>query len=296
MNSDWGGRLPIMVLFASSIGWGLTWLPLKFLGEHGMQGLALVVIAFGAAALLLVPVTVGQWARWRGRVHLLLLIALFGGFANLSFQIAIYHGNVIRVMILFYLLPVWSVLGGRLFLQEKIDRQRVVAVIAALAGAVLILGGPEVFTVPPNWIDLLAIGSGLSFALNNLVFRATEDLPTAGKVNAMFAGCALLALGYLFFQHDSVFPRSQQVLGWTLAYGLLWVMAITFGTQWGVERLAAGRAAIIIMMELVAAVFSAVLILGEQLEGLEWAGAALVIGAALLETFRSEPAPLEKLG
>ena len=66
-------------------------------------------------------------------------------------------------------------------------------------------------------------------------------------------------------------------------------MVITFGTQWGVERLEAGRAAIIIIMELVAAVVSAALILGETLEGLELIGGLIIVAAALTEMLRREP-------
>ncbi len=124
----------MLVLFISSVGWGLTWLPLKYLNQQGMQGPALVFVAFAAAALALLPAFVRQKRCWQGQLHHLALIALFGGFASLSFQIALYQGEVIRVMILFYLLPVWSVLGGRLLLDERIDRLRVVTVSGRLSG------------------------------------------------------------------------------------------------------------------------------------------------------------------
>lgn len=284
-------RLPLLVLFLSSIGWGLTWLPLKFLGNQGMEGPLLVFIAFGIGALLLIPLTIRERHAWRNNIRILLLIALFGGFANLAFQSAIYHGNVIRVMILFYLLPVWSVIGGRIFLGETIDQRRMLAVIAALLGAFLILGGPSIFDSTPDWIDLLAIAAGLSFAMNNIIFRASEALPTTGKVNAVFIGCTLMIGGYLAFTETPYQPLSSETIGWTIAYGAIWVMLITFGTQWGVERLEAGQASVIIIMELVVAVLSAALILGESLQGLELAGGFLVLGAALAETLRPAPAP-----
>ena len=72
----------------------------------------------------------------------------------------------------------------------------------------------------------------------------------------------------------------------TVAYGIFWLTVITFGTQWGVTRLEAGRASIIIIMELVAAVVSANLLLGETMAAMELVGGALVVGAVLVETFR----------
>jgi len=189
--------LPVLVLFFSSVGWGLTWLPLKYLNQHGMQGPALVFVAFATAALVLLPACLRQRSSWAGQVRYLLLIALFVGFANLAFQIALYEGDVIRVMILFYLLPVWSVLGGQVFLGERIDALRMVTVAGALLGAFLILGGLSVLDTPPGWVDLLAIGAGMAFAMNNIVFRASQALPMISKVTAVFVGCAVLVGGYL---------------------------------------------------------------------------------------------------
>ncbi len=109
-------RLAVIVLFISSVGWGLTWLPIKALNEMGLESMHMIFIAFASGALLLSPWLIKQHGIWKQSVFLMLLIGLAGGIANASFQTAIVHGDVIRVMILFYLLPVWSVLGGRLFL------------------------------------------------------------------------------------------------------------------------------------------------------------------------------------
>jgi len=213
---------------------------------------------------------------------------LFGGFANLAFQTALYHGEVVRVMILFYLLPVWSVLGGRLFLHERIDAKRVLTLVMALSGAVLILGGFAIIDNPPSWIDLLAIGSGFAFAMNNLVFRATQTMPLGGKVSAMFTGCMLLMGAYLLAvpQPDNDIALDNTL--WAFLYGIGWLAVITFGTQWGVTRIEAGRASIIIVMELLVAVFSAMLILQQPMSVMEWVGGVLVLIAAVLEGARED--------
>lgn len=275
--------LPVIVLFLSSIGWGLTWLPIKYLNAQGMEGPLLVLIAFSAALLCLLPLFIRQRQQWLSKLNFMLLIALFGGFANLAFQVAIFYGDVIRVMILFYLLPVWSVVGGVLFLKETVDTKRVVTVIAALLGAFLILGGITLFQQPPSWIDLLAIGSGFAFAMNNLMFRATQTVPVASKVTAMFGGCVVLVGGFLLFSTDAATSYSISSLWLTLLYGIGWLTLITFGTQWGVTRIDAGRASIIIVMELVVAVISAAIILQQSMSLIEILGGVLVVSAAIIE-------------
>jgi len=278
--------LPLLILILSSVGWGLTWIPLRVLQAQGVQGPPLVLLAFGAASLLLLPALVGQRPDWQGRWPCLLLIALCGGFANLAFQIALYEGEIIRVMILFYLLPIWSLLGGWLFLGEGIDRPRILAVLCALLGAFFVLGGFALFETRPSWLDLLAIAAGLAFALNNLLFRAGQSLPLTSKVGAMFAGCALLTGLYLLLSGDGIADLSVQAMLLSLSYGLIWLTLISFGTQWGVTRLEAGRASIIITLELATAMLSAGLLLGERLSPWELFGALLVIGAGLFEARR----------
>ncbi len=280
--------IPVLILLCSSIGWGLTWLPLHYFESVGLDGPLLIFIAFSGASLFLLPVLLRQKNYWMHGWRLLLMIALLGGTANLAFQAALFYGDVVRVMILFYLLPVWSVLGGRVFLGERIDALRLLALAAALSGGVLILGGMEILSRPPDIIDLVAILAGFAFAMNNLVFRFAQTIPVPSKVASMFIGGALLTGLFVLFDEQTLSMPSPETGMLAVLYGIGWLTLITFGTQWSVTHLEAGRAAIIMVMELVAAVVSAVIILGQSLSGAELLGAILVTSGALLEGTRSE--------
>jgi len=283
-------RFAVLVLFLASAGWGLTWLPIKALSDMGLDGLHLVFIAFCSGAVLLLPWLYRQRRAWQPQVLLLSMIALAGGFANASFQTAIYHGDVIRVMILFYMLPVWSVIGGRLFLGERVDVVRIVAVVLCLSGACIIVDISQASLSGISWIDLLAIGSGMGLAATNILFRFTQDIPVMSKVAAMFIGCSvLIGLSLLAFTPDAALPGTGAVL-WAVAYGALWLTLLTTGTQWGVTQMDAGRSAVIIVMELVVAVLSTALIVSAHLSMAEIVGGLMVLVAALLEGARSEPA------
>jgi drug/metabolite transporter (DMT)-like permease len=283
--------LAITILFISSVGWGLTWLPIKGINQMGLDGIYLVFIAFASAGLLLSPFLFIQRVCWRGNFRFLLLIALFGGIANLSFQTALVHGNVVRVMILFYLLPVWSVLGAWYILKEKPDWIRILAVCVSLSGAMLILNIDSSAFAGLSWIDLLAIIAGMAFALNNIYFRKTADQPLAGKVSAMFLGCAGFIGAYLLLNPvTTAFPENLSPV-YAAIYGVLFLNLITFGTQWGVTQLEAGRAALIIVMELVVAVVSVALLTDITLSLREITGAVMVLSAAVTEGWR-EPEPV----
>lgn len=215
-------------------------------------------------------------------------IAITGGSAILCFTYALMYGDVVRVMVLFYLLPVWGVLGGRVFLLEPIDRIRWFGVVIAIVGAFLILGGPRIFDSPPTWIDLLALLSGLFFAANNMFFRGAVSLSLPTKLMTMFYGCSVIS-GLLMLFGAQAWPASLPAVswGWLVLYTLTWLLLANVGSQWAVTRMEAGRSSIIIIMELVAAVVSAMIISKTNLSLVEWGGCLLVVTAAYLEASRA---------
>lgn len=292
--------LPVLVLMGASSLWGLAWMPLKGINALGIEGVSLTFVTYAILALLYTPAMVRARAAFtRHNRRSLLLIALFGGAANLCFAVALIYGEVIRVMMLFYLLPVWGVLGGRLFLGERADAARWLGVALALCGAFLILGGSAILATPPSWVDLLALGAGLFLALNNLVFRAARAEPMITKIAAMFYGCVALS-GALLLAGVEAWPHAAAATAWgaVALYAVAWLLFANLGAQYGVTHLEAGRASIIMVMELLVAVATATLIGGEQMDGWEMAGGALILAAALIEALRDGadvPAPGKSL-
>lgn len=283
--------LPIVLLLLSSVMWGLTWWPLKAFNAEGIDGVALVLVSYGVAGVALLWMIPREWGQWRGKHHYLLLFFLLGGYANLAFASAMIYGDVVRAMMLFYLGPVWGVIGGRLFLGEQIDRQRWSGVVLAMAGAWLILGGNALLDTPPSAIDLLALSAGIAFALNNISFRATHAHPTGSKVAAMFLGCGVFAAVLMPLQGEPLPSLSVDVWSGLLAFGLVWLLGATAATQWSVTQMEAGRASILLITELLVAVISATFIGGETLSNVELFGGALILTSTLLEAWRRQPDP-----
>jgi drug/metabolite transporter (DMT)-like permease len=224
------------------------------------------------------------------------MITLFGGGANLAFTYALINGDVIRVMVLFYMLPLWGVLGGKFFLKEEVDRWSWHGAALAVTGAFDILGGFDTLEGEPRWIDAIALLSGLLFAMNNLVFRAAAAVPVTSKNTAMFYGCVALA-GVLLAAGAEAFPSGASQAAWLAltAYAVFWLLVANMGSQWGVSHMEAGRSSIIIIMELIAAVVSATLIADERMSSVEMIGGTLILSAALIEALRTKdddaPAP-----
>ncbi|ADL54821.1 protein of unknown function DUF6 transmembrane [Gallionella capsiferriformans ES-2] len=279
----------IPVLLAGSVIWGLFWWPLKAFDAAGIHSGFVQVFAYSLSALVLLPFVWRRLSVWRTQSGLLLLIALLGGWANASFATSLAEGSVVRVMLLFYLAPVWTIIAARIFLGEAFTRLRLFALMLALAGLFATLGGPAVFAAPLSAIDLLALSSGLAFALNNVAIRAGHGLPELIRALAVFAGCAVISLGFMLC-NPQPFPALTALHVWGLvAIGLLWILPGTLATFYGVARLDAGRAAILLLTELVVGVFSAMLIGAEQLSLQEAIGGGLILSAAVLEARSESP-------
>ena len=280
--------VPVWVLLFSASMWGLSSLPLKAFAEYGLSGPLLACVAFGFAGVLGLPLLLREYRQWRHSLAMLELLALVGGWGNTAYVTALVQGDVVRVMLLFYLLPAWSVLGGRVFLGERISLRRGSAVALALTGAFLVVGGFAAFDAPLTLADLMAVTAGLAFAGNNIIARHAQGIPTASKTVVVFLGCAVLALPLTLMVSGRdaaglLLDLTPAVLGWLVAYSIGWLALVTATWQWSVSRMEAGRAGVISIAELVVALLAATLVGGETMTVLECVGAVVIALAAILE-------------
>ena len=276
--------VPIGVLLFSCTLWGLMWWPLKQFSAAGLAGAPLTLLSYGLVGLLGLPWLWRERLAWRPEAGLLLGLLLVGGFANTAFVQALISGDVVRVMLLFYLSPVWAVLGGRLFLGEHIGVRRALAVVLALGGAFMVVGGLAAFNTRLSLSDWLALAAGLAFAGNNLIARAAQAVPMPSKSIAVFLGCGLFSgLACVLMPGPVALPTSAALWAGVLAFGLVWVMLATLSWQYGVTHLEAGRSGVILIAELGVSVLSAVLLGAAALSLREGLGGALIALAALIE-------------
>jgi drug/metabolite transporter (DMT)-like permease len=245
------------------------------------------LLSYGLVGLFALIFIWRDRAAWRVQWGLMLALAAVGGWANTSFVNALMMGDVVRVMFLFYLSPVWSVLGGCLFLKERIPVTRWAAVAAAIVGLWMVLGGPDTFSLSLSLVDLLALSAGFAFAANNILARAAQTIPMRSKTMTVFAGCGVISLAA-----TSALGHSVPVMGFgvwlaILGYGFGWLLLATATWQFGVTHLESSRAGVILLAELVVAVMSALWFGGETLTPMGWAGGALIAIAALVEAVDS---------
>lgn len=276
----------VTALVLSGFIWGLSWWPLKYFGSLGLDGHAIALTAYALVGVLALPLIWRERQQWRQEVWLLVLIALCFGLANFLFSWSLMVGSVVRSMLLFFLLPAWGVLGGKIFLKERLGMRRLLAVALCLGGVFLIVGGVDAFDAPLSFADGAAFIAGLAYTAAGISNRAARAIPMASRTLASFVGCGLVAYAALAVHTPALPSLGAADWGWLCLFAFGWLLGATLLTTYGVTHVQASRAAVLQVGELLVAVVSAVLIGGESLSGAEYAGGVMIVAATLLEALR----------
>lgn len=276
-------RRALASLLAGSVVWGFSWWPLKYFAAAGLNGHAVALTAYALAALLSLPFIWRERRAWRSETRWLVLIGLCFGVANVGLTIALMSGSVVRVMLLFFLLPAWGALGGAFFLGEVLDRRRLLAVALSLAGVFVIVGGPRVLTEPLSLADFAALISGLCYTAAGIANRKAQHIPMLSRTLVSFVGCAVLAVSGLMLSVPVIPVLPVMTWLWLAGFAFFWLMGAGLLTTYGVTHVPASRAAVFQIVELLVAVVSAVLLGGETLGAGDYLGGALIVAATLIE-------------
>jgi drug/metabolite transporter (DMT)-like permease len=279
--------LPGLALVFNAFTWGVSWWPLRQLQALGLHPLWATTLIYGFAVLLISCWRPAAWGQlWRAPTLWWLVVA--AGTTNATFNWAVTMGDVVRVVLLFYLMPLWAVLLARLLLDERLTAYAAVRVLMALAGAAVVLwptdGGG--WPLPRSLAEWLSVLGGFSFALNNVMLRREAAQPEAARALAMFLGGAVVAgvlASSLAVQGAiSWLPAPAPAWMWGAALMTLWFLLGNIALQFGAARLPANVTAVIMITEVVFASGSALLLGAGQLTTALVVGGALIVGATLL--------------
>lgn len=277
---------PVLGLVFNALVWGVSWWPLRRLQEHGLHAVWATAVFFAIGVLVIGLSRPSAWRVVAARPRLWAL-ALAAGATNAAFNWGVATGEVVRVVLLFYLMPVWAVLLAWWMLGERITPGAMLRVGLALAGAVIVLrpadGGWPAFDGLADWLGL---AGGLGFAFTNVLLRqlATEQAPA--RALAMFSGGLILpsVLGLVLMGQGQVAPPPAPQPYWVLlalGMGLLFV-ASNMALQYAAARLPVRITSVIMLTEVVFAAVTSVWWGGESLSLPVLGGGALILAAAVL--------------
>jgi drug/metabolite transporter (DMT)-like permease len=278
--------LPVAALAFNALIWGLSWWPLRTLHAAGLHPLWTTACVFTTAWM---GITLWRPQAWQGlNEHPeLWWLLVASGLTNVGFNWAVTTGDVVRVVLLFYLMPTWSLLLAWWLLGERPTPAALARMGLALVGVALVLKTPEVdWPVPQTLPDVLALLAGACFALTNVLLLRLQHTPEASRMVAMFGGGALMAV------LCAVAAQASGIVGeWVWDIGAWWPWALlltvsfllgNLALQYGAARLNAHTTAMVMLSEVVFATASSVSLGASTLTWRIALGGGLIVLAALL--------------
>lgn len=289
----------ILLCLVSAAAFGAMAIFGKLAYDAGVNVSTLLVVRFTLAALMFAALTYGVRALRPGRLgRRTLAVALALGAVGYATQAGLFFGALQRLdasllTLLLYTYPAWVTIGAIATGVERPSRARVLALLAASAGLVLALGG-----APEGGLDTVGAAMGIAAALTYSAYilvahRVLARVP-AVPLSALAMAGAAASVGVAGLATSS-FEFGFGAVGW------LWIAAIAVvstvvavGTFFaGLARVGPQTASILSTVEPVVTLGLAFAIFAERLSAMQFAGAALVLAAALVaaRTAAAEGAP-----
>ncbi len=276
--------LPIFSLLFGAFVWGIIWYPYRLMAQAGVSGIYssfyvfILTIAIALPYFFITKKKVPIWSKdfW--------LLAFVAGYTNISYVLAVIDGEVVRVMLLFYLSPVWTISLAHFMLNEDTQKRHYIAVFISLIGAFIMFWKPGYLIHLDSKNDWLALSSGLGFAITNVMTRKHEHMTVNQKALAIWLGVIVVAMICIMFDKNAM-PTLDFFRPVDAAIMMLIALSLFLSTllvQFGVTQIKAVEASSFFLFEIVVAAISSYFLVGESIALKEWLGGILIIAGVVL--------------
>ena len=278
--------LPIFSLLFGAFVWGIIWYPYRLMANAGVSGIYssfyvfILTIAIALPYFFITKKKVPIWSKdfW--------LLALVAGYTNISYVLAVIDGEVVRVMLLFYLSPVWTIFLAHFMLNEDTQKRHYIAVFISLIGAFIMFWEPGYIIHLDSKSDWLALSSGLGFAITNVMTRKHEHMTVNQKALAIWLGVIVVAMICIMFDKNAMptldfFRPVDAAIMMAIALSLF---LSTLLVQFGVTQIKAVEASSFFLFEIVVAAISSYFLVGESIAFKEWLGGIFIIAGVILSS------------
>jgi drug/metabolite transporter (DMT)-like permease len=224
--------LAVALMICLTLSWGLNGVAAKLTNI----GYSPIFLAFFRSALGGALVFV--WCWWRGikvfeRDGTLwpgLLAGLLFALEFLLIFVGLDYTSVSRSTLLVNTMPFWVLIGGHLFLGERITGRKVVGLLLAFGGLVFIFSDKLSQPGPDALIgDLMSLGAGLTWAATYVVIKGTK-LSHAGAEKLLLyqlAVAAVVSAAVIPFS-GPVIRDANALATWALLFQAVYIVAVTY--------------------------------------------------------------------
>jgi drug/metabolite transporter (DMT)-like permease len=277
-----------LIIVVSSCAWGLYWLPLRSIEQSGIVGSWSIVLVNACPLIILVPLIFFNLDKLKKYPKPIFFAGIMIGAAFTFYANGLVQTSVIRATLLFYLSPIWSTIIGIIWLNERLTIARVISIIVALIGLILLLYDfRNQETVMLNFGDFSSILSGLFWALGASILKKWSKLPIIPLTAIVYFSTTSLSILLAIIVYKAPIP-SLALIGQNFSTAFIWSVIVLLPSFCIIFRISQilfpGRVGILMMSEVAVAVISAKILLPEeQMVILQWIGASAILLAGVVE-------------
>ncbi len=274
----------------SGLVFGIYWIPIRALENAGFPGVWATTMFNLASMLIVIPIIIRYRRRFfpgRLRMH---LIAFGTGLGYAVYATAYVYTEVVNVIVLFYLMPIWGFLLARIFIADRITPVRWLSMAVGFAGLWVILGRGTEFPVPRNIGDWMALASGFLWAAFALAILM-DGREKAVVYGAGFVTWACIITGASAFLATATgrLPMADWsaltgTLPWLLPFSLAVIVPAAVATVYAPTKLNPGIVGLLFMAEISVGTISAAIWADEPFGTRQLLGVCLITLAGVLET------------
>ena len=283
-----GSHKPEIIAALAAAFWGLFWIPLRIFEAQGLSAEWATLSQFVAPLLVMAPLAVYRLTRRQPIGIEQVITGLLIGAAFALYCESLLLTDVVRALILFYVMPAWGTLVEVFLMGRRFTLARGLALALSIGGFLCILGIGSDFELRLNAGDIMAILSGVAFTFGAMRVRQSEGISIFEQLFAFFFYGAVIALILSLLPLEAHGPAPSwkvvsRLLPWLGLMAIGFLIPVMWGIYWGSQHVDPGRLGILLQLEAIVGITSAALFAGEPFGWREALGAVLVVSAGLTE-------------
>lgn len=289
-------RLGVLLALVTVIGWSANVIFARLLAQQVPPftlSLLRTVVALGVFAPFALGVFLRKWPIIRDRLGFYIFLSLTGlGLFNAMVYVAGHTTTAINMSLLSTSSPVFTIVLSRLFLGEPLTVRRIIGIVSAVCGVAMLTTRGDLALLADLEFhegDLYMLGGSFIFACYNVGLRfKSPDLDNNSLILTTFIVSILFLLplsAWEVFSGQPVLLTAESITG-ILYLGI--VASILCYICWtaAIARIGPGNVALIYYTIPLFTGLQAVLILGEPLLWIHFAGGGLIIAGVIVATRR----------
>ena len=281
---------PNLTVIIACLFWGTYWIPLRYIDNNNNSSVWPLFLSFLLLALILIkPLIKSITNVFINRNYFFLFGCFFAALGIALYSESLLRGEIAKVVVLFYLCPIWGTIFAKFILKHKFTLKRIFSIILGIIGLEIIIGFEKGIILPSTIVEWIALLAGIVWAMSMTLFNLAKTTSGIEKTSltAFFIPFIYLFLCLIPGGRNLIMSNNllsiDTIYIWIVLFAIIWLLPSILLTFFSVEVLDPGRINILLAFEVAVGFLSAALLTSEIIGFREYIGAIFVVSACFVD-------------